>query len=76
MIALNVCTFQVIQQTPSLRDHFQQAAPRMIILLVSLEMLGQVGNSLAQQCYLYLRRSGIGFVGTEVRHNLLFRFFC
>lgn len=66
MIALNVRTLQVIQQTPSLRDHFQQAAPRMIILLVSLEMLGQVVNSLTQKGYLYLRGSGVGLVGTEV----------
>lgn len=47
MVTLNVRSLQVIEQTPSLRDHFQQAAPRMIILLVSLEMLGQVVNSLA-----------------------------
>jgi len=48
----------------------------MIILLVSLEMLRQVVNSLTQQCHLYLRRTGVGFVGTEVSHNLLFGFFC
>ena len=47
VVALNVRPLQVIQQTPSLRDHFQQAAPRMIILLVSLEVLGQFVNSLA-----------------------------
>ena len=76
MVALNVRTLQVIQQTPSLRDHFQQAAPRMIILLVRLEMLSQVGNSLAQKCYLHLRRTRVGLMGTEVRHNLLFLFFC
>ena len=46
VIALNICTLQVIQQTPSLRDHFQQAAPRMIILLVSFEMLRQAADSL------------------------------
>ena len=48
MIAFNVCTLQVVQQTSSLRDHFQQAAPRMIVLLVGLEMLGKVVNSLTQ----------------------------
>jgi hypothetical protein len=47
MIAFNVCTLQVIEQTSSLRDHFQQAAPRVIVLLVGLEMLGKVVNSLA-----------------------------
>jgi len=76
MIAFDVCAFQIIEQTPSLLDHFQQAAPRMIILLVSLEMLGQVVNSLTQQCHLYLGRTGVGLVGTEVRHDLFFGFFC
>ena len=76
VIAFNVRTLQVIQQTPSLRDHFQQAAPRMIVLLVSLEMLSQLVNSLTQQCYLNLRRTGVGLMGTEVRHDLFFGFFC
>jgi len=76
MIAFNVRALQVIQQTSSLSDHFEQAAPRMIILFMSLEMLGQVVNSLTQQCYLYLGRTGVRVVGTEVRHNLLFGFFC
>jgi hypothetical protein len=66
MVALNIRTLQVVEQTPSLRDHFQQAAPRVIILLVSLEMLGQVGNSLAQKRYLYLGRTRVGLMGTEV----------
>ncbi len=47
MIAFNICTLQVIQQTSSLRDHFQQAAPRMIVFLVGLEMLGKLVDSLA-----------------------------
>ena len=46
MIAFNICTLQVIQQTSSLRDHFQQAASRMIVFLVGLEMLGKLVNSL------------------------------
>jgi hypothetical protein len=76
MVAFNVGAFQVIQETASLRDHFQQAAPRMIVFLVSLEMLRQVVNSFTQECYLYLGRPGIGIMSAEVRHNLFFRFFC
>ena len=49
MVAFNIGAFQVIQETASLRDHFQQAAPRMIVLLVGLEMLGKVVNSLTQK---------------------------
>jgi hypothetical protein len=54
MVAFNVCTLQIIQQTPTLRDHFQQAAPRMIVLLVGLEMLREVVDPLTQQCNLNL----------------------
>ena len=54
VVALNIRSLQVIEQTASLRDHFQQAAPRMIIFLVRLEMLGQFVNSLAEKRHLHL----------------------
>ena len=47
VVALNVRLLQVIEQTPSLRDHLQQAAAGMIVLLVYLEMLGEFVDSLA-----------------------------
>ena len=40
--------FQVIQKTTALRNHFQQAAAAVIILLMGLEVLGQVGDPLRQ----------------------------
>jgi hypothetical protein len=46
---------QVIEQTSAMLDHLQQAAPRMIVLFVRLEMLGEIVNSLAQQRNLNLR---------------------
>ena len=55
VVALNIRFLQVIQQASSLRDHFQQAAPRVIILLMRLEMLGQVVDSLAEKRHLHLR---------------------
>lgn len=48
----------------------------MIILFMGLEMLRQVVNSLAQECYLYLGRTSVCLMGSEVSHNLLFGFFC
>ncbi len=55
VVAFDIGALQVIQQTPSLRDHFQQAASRMVILFVGLEMLGELVDSLAQKRDLYLR---------------------
>jgi len=46
MVTFYISALQVIQQTTTLRDHFQQAAPRMIVLFVGLEMLSEVVNSL------------------------------
>ena len=37
---------QVIEQTSAMLDHLQQAAPRMIVLFVRLEMLGEFANPL------------------------------
>ena len=54
MVAFNIGAFQVIQETASLRDHFQQAAPRVIVFLVGLKMLCEVVDSLAQKRHLDL----------------------
>ena len=54
VIALNVYALEVVQKTSALRDHLEQAAPRMVIFLVRLEMLGQLVNSLAKQSNLHL----------------------
>ena len=47
VVLLDVRFLQIIQQTTSLLDHHQQPAPRMVILLMYLEMLGEFGDSLA-----------------------------
>lgn len=49
VVAFYIGALQVIQQTSALRDHFQQAAPRMIVLFMGLEMLREVVNSLTQK---------------------------
>ena len=48
MVALNVYTLQVIEQTPALRDHLEQAAPRVIVLFMDLEVFGKLVDSLAE----------------------------
>ena len=46
VVLLYVRFLQVCEQTSAMLDHFQQAAPRMIVLLVCLEMLGEFVNAL------------------------------
>ena len=56
VVTLDVCLLQVVEQTPALRDHLQQSAPRMIILLMSFEMLGEFVDALTEQRDLHRRR--------------------
>ena len=48
VVAFNVCTLQIIEQTPALRDHLEQAAPRVIVLFMDLEVFGKLVDSLAE----------------------------
>ena len=48
VVAFNVCTLQIIEQAPALRDHLEQAAARMIVLFMDLEMFGKLVNALAE----------------------------
>ena len=45
-IAANVFLLQVVQQSAPLADHFQEAATRMMVFAVGLEVLGEVANAL------------------------------
>jgi hypothetical protein len=47
-----------------------------VIFLVSLEVLGELGNTCAEQCHLDFRRTNVFFVTGVCRHDLFFRFYC
>jgi len=76
VITLDIGPLEVVEQTSTLRDHLQQAAPRMVIFLMGFEMLGELVDARAEQRDLNLRRARISLVGTELRHYLFFCFFC
>src|SRR5262249_30911272 len=60
VVALAVPGLEIIEQPAALADQLQQAAARMVILRVTLEMLGEVGDALAQDGDLDFRRAGVG----------------
>ncbi len=74
VVTLNVCSLQIIQQTPALRDHLEQAAPRVVIFFVDFEVFGKLVDSLAEQSYLNLWRARIRIVAAKIVKNLYFRF--
>src|ERR1700716_2907978 len=59
-----VLPLDVIEQRTARRDHFQQAAARMIVLHVALEVVGEVVDAFRQDRDLNLGRAGVaGLVG-------------
>src|SRR5207248_6492855 len=64
-----VLGFEVVEKPPALADELEQAAAGVMVLLVRLEMLGEVMDALGEQCDLDLRRAGISFVRAELLHH-------
>ena len=61
-IAVAIRLAQVIEQRAALVDHHQQAAARMVVLRMALEMLGQVADALGQDRDLGLGGAGVAFL--------------
>jgi len=62
---------EVPKQSPTLTNHHQQASPAVMILLVDLQMLGEVIDAFGQQRHLDLWGSCIGGVCTVFFYNSL-----
>ena len=71
-IALNVVAAEVIEQAPPTPDQHQQAAPRVMILFMGLQVLGQVLNALGEQSDLHLSRPRVGVVAAVLSDRCRF----
>ena len=49
VITLDVGPLKIVEQTSTLRDHLQQAAPRMVILFMGFEVLREIVDTLAEK---------------------------
>src|SRR6476469_10912822 len=58
-VARDVDLGEVVQQVASAADHEEQAAPRVMVVFVLLEVLGKVHDALGQQGDLRLRGPGV-----------------
>src|SRR5256885_1617186 len=58
-IALRVARLQIVEQLPPARDHAQQAATRVVILGVGLEMIRETVDARSEQRNLHFGRTGI-----------------
>src|SRR5688500_10166278 len=58
-ISLAVFPREVLQKAVPAADHLQQAAPRSVVLLVGLEVVGELGDALGEERDLHFRRAGV-----------------
>ena len=53
-VALDVGSLQVVQQPAPLADQLEQTAPRVVVVGVRFQMVGEVIDSFAEECNLDL----------------------
>ena len=61
-VILEVCALEIVEQALASADHLEQAAPAVMILRVSTEVIGEVVDVLGENRYLDLCRAGVGAV--------------
>ncbi len=74
LVPFRASALQIVQQTPAPGHHRQQSPPRVMILLVRLEVFLQQPKPLAEQSYLYLWRSAVRLVPLVLADHFLLYF--
>lgn len=54
-VTLNVVLCQIVQKTTALTNHLEKTKTAVVVLLVDLEVLGELRNALCEDSDLYLR---------------------
>src|SRR4051812_26399555 len=61
-VALDVVLADVVEQASAPTDEHQESPPAVMVLLVDLQVLGEVVDAIGQQCDLHLRRARVRIV--------------
>src|SRR3954470_15046618 len=70
-VAVDVFLLHVVQKATTLADQQEQATATVVVVLVLLEVLGQVGDAVRQQRHLDLRGAGVALAGAVLGDDLL-----
>ena len=70
-VALRVLLPQILEEPAPLADQHQQAAPRVMVLRVGLEVLGEAVDTLGEERDLHLGGAGVTVVRTELLDQAL-----
>jgi hypothetical protein len=73
-VTVDVDALEVIKHTTTVTDHEQQTTTGVVIVLVLLQVLGQVGDTLAQQRDLDLGGTRVAFVRRVLGDDFLLFF--
>ena len=73
-VSLDIYLDEVVEQRAALTDHLEQTAAGVMVLLVDLEVLGEVVDSLGEKSDLYLGRACVTLMSRILLHdsNLFF----
>ena len=70
-VSFDVYLLEVVEKVSSVTYHLEEAATAVVVLVVALEVLGEVRNSVSKNCDLNLGRSGVTLVGSVLFNNCL-----
>ena len=70
-VALDVCFLKVAEKISSVANHLLQTAAAVVVLVIALEMLGQIFDSVSKKRDLNLGRTGVSFVSSVLLNNCL-----
>ena len=68
-ISIDVLGLQIVKKTTSLTYHLVETASGVVILLVVLQMLGELLNPCGKESYLYFGGTGIFRILTELGND-------
>lgn len=74
-VPVHVTVVQIAELPPPLPDQHQQSAPRVVVVLVRFQVLGEILNPLGQECNLHFWRAGIRRVRPEISDEFVFALF-
>src|SRR4051794_30191477 len=74
LVAADILALQVVEQAAALTDHDQETTTAVEVLLVGLEVFGQVADALGQDGDLDFRRTGIALTGLVFLDDFLLAF--
>jgi hypothetical protein len=71
LVATLIVASKVVEQASPLAHEHQKPAARVVVLDVDLEMVGELGYALTEECDLHLARSGVPGLALVLAYDLV-----